>query len=29
MPGTYVVRVRARNACGGSALSPKATIVVR
>ncbi|MGH9144342.1 MAG: C25 family cysteine peptidase [Vicinamibacterales bacterium] len=27
-PGTYVARVRARNACGGSALSEKVTIVV-
>jgi len=28
-PGTYFVRVRARNACGGSALSEKVTVVVR
>jgi subtilisin-like proprotein convertase family protein len=28
-PGTYFVRVRARNACGGSARSEKVTVVVR
>jgi predicted phage tail protein len=28
-PGTYFVRVRARNACGGSALSERVTVVVR